>query len=361
MNIADAFVYLNVIAGLEVDALSQAHHYFGAPIHFAVRGASAITVPHIGTRPAAPGRPSTVNHRKVVEVLLNAGGDVDVKDERGHTALMRAASYGDPQLVAQLLAGRADPNLTDKSGWTALRHATVSGQHDACTVLRGSGGIDAIEETTKATKASDVKRLLRAGAAAGVASSWANNIEKLGQKKEVDRWKDAPVQMELAKADKELAPGTRISLHPHGEGTYIAKKRGCCGCGTKKHIIDFGGDVGIVGMKGFKKRGPWSVSQGVVEESGSRWKDAAAQIERLRKDRACATGTRIYIESHGEGGYVSFKKKICGGNSHALDFGGEKGIQEVKLKKKKWKVVKKWGIPVVEEQIEKPPDAKGKK
>ena len=344
-----------------MDALSQAHHYFGAPIHFAVRGASAITVPHIGTRPAAPGRPSTVNHRKVVEVLLDAGGDVDVMDERGHTALMRAASYGDPQLVAQLLAAKADPNLADKSGWTALRHATMSGQHDACTVLRGSGGIDAIEETTNATKAADVKRLLRAGAAAGVASAWNNNIEKLGQKQELDRWKDAPVQMERAKADKELAPGTRISLHPHGEGSYVAMKRGCCGCGGKKHMVDFGGDVGVVSMKGFKKRGPWSVSQGVVEESGSRWKDAAAQVERLQKDRACATGTRIHTELHGEGGYVSFKKSLCGGNKHKLDF-GDKGIQEVRLKSiKKWKVVKKWGIPVVEEQSEELPNAKGKK
>jgi hypothetical protein len=236
---------LIVMAGLEVDALSQAHHYFGAPIHFAVRGASAITVPHIGTRPAAPGRPSTADHRKVVEVLLDSGGDVDVKDERGHTALMRAASYGDPQLVAQLLAARADPNLADRSGWTALRHATMAGQHDACTVLRGSGGLDAVEETANATKAADVKRLLRAGAAAGVASAWNNNIEKLAQKKELDRWKDAPIQMERAKADEELAPGTRISLHPHGEGTYVAKKRGCCGCGAKKlHMVDFGGTVG---------------------------------------------------------------------------------------------------------------------
>jgi hypothetical protein len=340
---------------LEVDALSQAHHYFGAPIHFAVRGASAITVPHIGTRPAAPGRPSTVNHRKVVEVLLDAGGDVDVTDERGHTALMRAAAYGDPQVVAQLLAAGSNPNLTDRSGWTALRHASMAGQHDACAVLRGSGAVDAVEETASADKAADVKRLLRAGAAAGVASIWNNNIDKLGQKREVDRWKGAPVQMERAKADQELAPGSRISLHPHGEGTYVALKRGCCGCGSKKHMVDFGGEVGVVGMKGFKKRGPWSVSQGVVEESGSRWKDAAAQIERLRKDRACATGTRIHIESHGEGGYVAFKKKLCGGNKHAIDFGGDTGIQEVQLKKiKNWKVVKKWGVPVVEEQTTEP-------
>lgn len=390
-------------AGLEVDALSQAHHYFGAPIHFAARGASAITVPHIGTRPAAPGRPSTVKHREVIDVLLAAGGDVDVVDERGHTALMRAASYGDPQVVAQLLAAGANPNLTDHTGWTPMRHATMVGNHDACAVLQDVGSVDAVEESKGASKAANVKRLLRAGAAAGVASMWNNNIDGLKQKSEVDRWRDAKHQMELAMKNKQLAKGTRIAVHPWGEGSYIAKKRGCCGCacpfGRNRHWIDVGaqlgaedgviksghhvviktpigfgrckGPRGIVRLKSLvKKRGSWRCEQGVVEERGSRWKDAEAQMERLRKDKACAIGTQVFVEEHGQGSYVSFKKRPIISNKHKIDFGGDVGILSVKLKSegccftsiKEWTMIKKWGVGIVCEKIEEeaPKDKKDK-
>jgi len=354
-------------AGAEVNDHSQAHHYFAAPLHFAVRGASAITMPHIAR---TSDRPRAEAYAEVIAVLLEAKAQVDAADERGHTALHRAASYGDPAIVSQLLAAGADPNQQDRSGWTALRHAQTAGQDDAVAVLQGSKAVDAVEAANAAAKAADVKRLLRAGAAAGVASAWNNNIEALGRQAEVDRWRDAAAQLERIKLDKALAAGTQICVHPHGQGTYVKRK---WRIGAKKHRIDFGGEVGVRDMK-LKKVKKWTVAQGVVEGAGGRWKDADAQLEFVRADKAPATGTQIHLEPHGQGKYVSRKRWPIGLNRHMVDFGEQKsakkgrtttvdvGVQKVKFgtgcgcccckKKTKWRVVKRWGVGVITDEPE---------
>ena len=50
---------------------------------------------------------------------MHAGADVNAKDERGFTPLMRAAgNYSqNPQVVEALLTAGADVNAKDKDGW----------------------------------------------------------------------------------------------------------------------------------------------------------------------------------------------------------------------------------------------------
>lgn len=54
------------------------------------------------------------------------GGDVDARNEQGHTLLMAAAWHQWPKIVRLLLNHSADSNARDKTGRTPLHHAAVS-------------------------------------------------------------------------------------------------------------------------------------------------------------------------------------------------------------------------------------------
>ena len=57
---------------------------------------------------------------RVVDLLLTHGAIIDDADNRGRTALMIAASLGDPAVIDILLQHGADRGLKDKEGKTAL-------------------------------------------------------------------------------------------------------------------------------------------------------------------------------------------------------------------------------------------------
>ncbi len=61
-----------------------------------------------------------------IEQHLAQGGDVDARNEQGHTLLMAAAWHQWPRIVRLLLNHSADPNARDNSGKTPLHHAAVS-------------------------------------------------------------------------------------------------------------------------------------------------------------------------------------------------------------------------------------------
>lgn len=75
-------------------------------------------------------------HKKIVELLLERGADVNVlSQDRGNSPLMEAAVRGDEQSVRHFLEAGANPNLVSKSGQTALMLAIGEGHKDIVRVL----------------------------------------------------------------------------------------------------------------------------------------------------------------------------------------------------------------------------------
>ena len=63
-------------------------------------------------------------HVNVVEVLVEAGADVNQSDERGRIALIEASEWHNDQIVKYLIGAGADVNLPDRIGNTALNAAS---------------------------------------------------------------------------------------------------------------------------------------------------------------------------------------------------------------------------------------------
>lgn len=65
-------------------------------------------------------------YNATVQTFIDAGADVNVKDENGNTALMAASGYGDIATVKALLGAGAIVNTENNNGQTALMWATTT-------------------------------------------------------------------------------------------------------------------------------------------------------------------------------------------------------------------------------------------
>ena len=72
----------------------------------------------------------------VVDLLLEAGAQLDAVDDRGRTALMIAADLGHAELADMLVKRGADRNLRDKAGKTALDLAANGSVRDMLAPVR---------------------------------------------------------------------------------------------------------------------------------------------------------------------------------------------------------------------------------
>lgn len=70
---------------------------------------------------------------KVVSCLLDAGAQIDDRDDRGRTALMIAAEGGHAEIANLLLARGADPALKDKAGKRAADLTVLSSLRERLT------------------------------------------------------------------------------------------------------------------------------------------------------------------------------------------------------------------------------------
>lgn len=86
-------------------------------------------------------------HADIIDVLLNAEGDPNLRDEAGRTALYWAASQGFNRSVDMLLKHDANPNLKNNVGKTALMVAAQSGYRKVVDLLlQYHADINAIED-----------------------------------------------------------------------------------------------------------------------------------------------------------------------------------------------------------------------
>ena len=81
----------------------------------------------------------------IVQVLLDAGSNVNAENRSGHTALMAAASRGSPEIAQLLLAAGADVNGKDDQGNSALIWAAMIGHASVAQTLLAKGADPNVE------------------------------------------------------------------------------------------------------------------------------------------------------------------------------------------------------------------------
>jgi ankyrin repeat protein len=74
---------------------------------------------------------------EIVEMLINAGADVNTDDDDGQAVLYNVS---DPAIVQLMLDNGADSNHRDEDGYTALSRACATGDEDIVELLISRGG-----------------------------------------------------------------------------------------------------------------------------------------------------------------------------------------------------------------------------
>jgi ankyrin repeat protein len=129
---------------------------------------------------------SANGHDKIVEILIQNGADVAIRDEREATALHHAAQSGHSSIVEMLIKAGCDLDALDKNRWTPVMNACYWANESALLVLLKAGadsnlknidGRTALHEvcrspsTQETVLASIAKRLIQAGSDVNLSSS----------------------------------------------------------------------------------------------------------------------------------------------------------------------------------------------
>jgi ankyrin repeat protein len=83
-------------------------------------------------------------HKKIIDLLILRGVDVNARGNFGETALMMAAYWGHKDIVELLLKQKADVNIRDNGGATALMMAVVE-QDELYNIAGGSGRLETVK------------------------------------------------------------------------------------------------------------------------------------------------------------------------------------------------------------------------
>jgi uncharacterized protein len=73
---------------------------------------------------------------EIVRHLLEKKANPDLSDANGTTALIYAAMFKNPEIIKLLLANKADKTKTDKNGKTAFEYAVFSGNETIINLLK---------------------------------------------------------------------------------------------------------------------------------------------------------------------------------------------------------------------------------
>lgn len=100
--------------------------------------------------------------KDIVALLLANKADINGKDSIGRRALHIAVRYSEPEMLTLLLADGADVNAPDNQGRTPLREALVVGYLDMAKVLTAHGAAPDIWTAAALGQTDEIARLLRA-------------------------------------------------------------------------------------------------------------------------------------------------------------------------------------------------------
>lgn len=83
--------------------------------------------------------PGQVGEVGIMDLLIEKGADVHVRDADGSTPLILAAFHGQVAAVQRLLSAGSDIHASDNDGYTALMWASYKGRNEAANILLQSG------------------------------------------------------------------------------------------------------------------------------------------------------------------------------------------------------------------------------
>jgi ankyrin repeat protein len=92
---------------------------------------------------------ATLNNLEALKTLLDAGADVNFKNKQGRTALLLAASEGLVNNVRALVLGGADINAIDEDDMDALAHAAENDHAAVVRFLKSKGVSETVAKVEK--------------------------------------------------------------------------------------------------------------------------------------------------------------------------------------------------------------------
>lgn len=124
--------------GFQPLGLSCFFGHFDCAEYLVMAGAPVNARSHNGLEAAPIQSAAAGGQHKIVKMLLEHGGDPNIREQGGFTPLHAAAQNGDEEMIRTLLYGGADLTIKSKDDRTALDLAIEAG-HEKAALILGEG------------------------------------------------------------------------------------------------------------------------------------------------------------------------------------------------------------------------------